>query len=100
MKLTEEQVNQILYEDCVYDGGNELYEVVHWKITDNDSEKNSVRKEFVICENATGKFFKASLGESPWNGQSAANAKEEWEEVKQKKVTKITYVKKWVAIIE
>ena len=93
MKLTEDEVSSILWDDGVYDEvkGEETYSVVKKKIISNNQEKGSVDYEIVIKEMATGKFYKGYLGDSPWWKQSEANGKTEWKEVKKKKKTKIVY---------
>ena len=88
MKFNEEQVGQIMYDGVVYDNEKKILRVVMEKMTDNDQEKNSVTTNYVIQEIETGKFYTASLSESPWCDQAQANASVEWREVYEHKEVK------------
>lgn len=92
LKFTRDEVSSIMYEDGISDEeGNEIYITVEEDIVSSDTEKGSIEIEYVIKEVATGKFYKATLGKSPWYKQGEHNAKQTWTEVKAKKTTKITY---------
>lgn len=92
-KFTSDEILAIMYEGGIYDeeGENEVYTTVQEDIISKDTEKGSVEIEYVIQEVATGKFFKAILGESPWYKQQEHNAAQPWNEVKAKKTTKTVY---------
>lgn len=92
--FTEEQISSIMYDNGIYDeetGNETIYEIVSQETVSFDQEKNHLSVEYVIHEIATGKYFKATLGQSPWYLQSEYNAKEIWEEVTPKKITTVTY---------
>lgn len=92
--FTEEQVSSIIAFNGIFDeetGNEALYEIVSEETVSFDQEKNHLSVEYVILENATGKYFKATLGQSPWYLQSEYNAKEVWKEVTPKETTTITY---------
>lgn len=81
-KFTEQELNDIMYEEGVYTDDNEtVFEVVSEKIISFDKEKNTVYREFIIKEIATGKFYKAELIDSPWIGMDDYNLNVEWVEV-------------------
>lgn len=82
IKFTEEELIYIMFEKGLYNNENEcLFETVYQEVTDTDQEHASVQRDYVIKETATGKFYKASLGESPWIDQDRVNAQVEWTEV-------------------
>lgn len=95
--LCGEQIyNAIIGEDIYGDPGTPeedkiLFEWVDDRILSSDQEKSSTTRQVVIKEVATGKYYKATLGESPWRGQEEANEKEEWKEVFPKETVIITY---------
>lgn len=90
--FTVEQVQSIMYEDGVFDkDDNMLFRTVDEDIVGTDQEKGSSKIEYVIEELATGKFYKATLGKSPWYKQDEHNAEQPWVEVKAKKTTKTVY---------
>ena len=92
LKFTQDEVSSIMYEDGIYDEEGELlFLTIEEDIVSRDSEKNSIQIDYVIQEVATGKFYSATLGKSPWIGQEKANAEESWVEVKAKKKTITTY---------
>lgn len=85
MKLTKDQVEEIMCEECIKDeDGNLLFELLQMKIVSFDQEKCSVDKEFIIEEIKTGKTYKGILGESPWYLQDEYNANVEWIEITKK----------------
>lgn len=86
MKLTEEQVKQIIYDGAAYEEDDEdlenaLYTVVSQKIVSHDREKNSSDVLYVIRDEKTKKKYTATLLDSVWCGQDEYNAQAEWEEV-------------------
>lgn len=92
IKFTKKEISSIMCEDGVYDKNeNLMFETVSKEVTDTDQEKGRVEYEVVIQEISTGKFYAASLAESPWWKQDEANAKEEWHEVKPKTIKKTVY---------
>ena len=93
MKLTEEEVIDIMYEDGVYHEEEDIwiYEVIDKTVIYTDTEKGSVEYSVTIKENKTGKLFQADLGESPWCEQDEHNASQEWKEVKPKTKKVTTY---------
>ena len=91
MKFNKKEVEQIMCDGGIYDGNEELYEVVMEKITSNDREKNSVTTNYVIHELKTGKFYSASLSDSPWCMQDEVNASVEWKEVYEHKEVKTVF---------
>lgn len=93
IKFTEEEISSIMHEGGVYDEDGEklIFETVSEEVTDTDQEKGRVEYEYVIKEVSTGKFYSATLAESPWWKQGQVNAAESWSEVKPKIVKKTVY---------
>lgn len=90
--LTEEQVNDLLYENSVLDENEEeSFQFISKKFYRNDTEKSHVDYTVVIKDCKSGKFYKAILGESPWYLQEESNANQEWTEVKPKRRVKTDY---------
>jgi hypothetical protein len=93
IKFTEEEISSIMYEGGVYDEAGEklMFETVSEEVTGTDQEKGRVEYEYVIKEISTGKFYSATLAQSPWWKQGQVNATEEWSEVKPEIVKKTVY---------
>jgi hypothetical protein len=93
LKFTSGQISEIMYEGGITDkkGENDLFTTISKTVVDRDQEKNSVELDVVIKEIATGKYYKATLGKSPWWKQDQHNAEQPWVEVKPKKVTKTIF---------
>ena len=90
--LTQEQVTGLLYEESVHDkNDNEIFDFVSKKFVSNDTEKSHVDYKITIKEVATGKYWQAVLGESPWYLQDKHNAEQTWVEVKPKEIKTINY---------
>ncbi len=87
MKLTQEQVSQILYEDELWDDKGDiiLYKKISEKLSNFNSGKSSVYKTITIREAKTGKKYRATLCDNPWHMQDEHNSKIEWEELIPKK---------------
>lgn len=80
--LTEEDVSTLLYDTSIYDADdNEIWIRTSNRILGVDHEKNSSEHSVTIQNVATGKKYKAVLGQSQWWKQSEENFKVEWEEV-------------------
>lgn len=92
-KFTEKEIRDIVHEGGIYDETTETetYGVVHSEVIHMDREKNSNDVEYVIEEFSTGKFYKAVLLDSVWNGQAEYNAEQPWREVKRKETITYTY---------
>jgi len=97
-KFTERQTMDIMYEGGVWsepteenENGIQTFETIQEEIISTDSEKGSSDHYYVIEEVATGKYFSATLGQSPWCDQDRVNAEANWREVKRKEVTTIVY---------
>lgn len=93
-KFTKDEIRNIMYNDGIYDKETEeelLYEKIYEEIINSDMEKGSIDIEFVVKEIKTGLFYKAILGKSDWWKQDEVNADTEWEEVKEKIITKKIY---------
>ena len=91
--FTEEDVCELTsrYGGTYNEDGDEIFSVVKHKITDVDQEKSSSQIEVAIKENASGRFFKATLGESPWWKQGQVNAGQKWSEVFKKTKKVVTF---------
>ena len=97
LNLSEEQVMHAMLGDDVYgdpgtpDEDDVLFERVAEKVMSIDLEKASIHKDVIIKEVATGKFFRAQLGESLWHGQNEHNHQQQWREVEPTEVTITEY---------
>ena len=90
--LTEEQVDDILNEEHIYDNNDVLlYEVCNMEQISFDRGKGSVTYKVVIKEISTNKYYQALLKQSEWYLQSEYNHKEDWIEVTPKITKKTIY---------
>ena len=89
--FTEIELESIMWEDGLWDENeeNKIFSTINKKIISTDQEKNSVQKQFTIQHIESGRYFSATLGESPWYMQGEYNAKQPWYEVfpKKKEIT-------------
>ena len=84
--LTEEQVDDILNEENIYDNNDVLlYEVCNMEQISFDRGKGSVTYKVVIKEISTNKYYQALLKQSEYNH------KEDWIEVTPKITKKTIY---------
>jgi hypothetical protein len=90
-KFTSQEVQDILFEEGIWDGDNQLFDVVYKEVIETDIEKSSVTYEVVIQDLSTKKFYRAELGKSQWYGQTKYNANQKWSEVKEKRKTITIY---------
>lgn len=82
LNLTEEQVNDLLYENNVYNENDEiLFAFIEKKYRSHDREKSIVSFLVTIRDVKTGIKYRAELSESSWYLQEEYNAKKTWEKI-------------------